>query len=97
MKRRSGKTPPDQDNPEWTAEAVSSARPAREVLPGLFGNTAAAEMLVPRRGRPPAVAPKQAVSLRLDPDVLAEFRATGPGWQTRINHALREWLNEHQG
>ena len=43
-----------------------------------------------RRGRPPAAAPKTAIKLRLDPDVLAYFRETGPGWQTRINDALRK-------
>ena len=45
-----------------------------------------------RRGeRGPQRAPtKQLVSLRLDPDVLAHFRATGPGWQGRINAALRK-------
>ena len=45
-----------------------------------------------RRGqRGPQKAPtKQLVSLRLDPDVLAHFRATGPGWQSRINAALRK-------
>lgn len=43
-----------------------------------------------RPGRPKAAAPKEAISLRLDPDVLAFFRATGPGWQTRINDALRK-------
>jgi len=43
-----------------------------------------------RRGRPPqGAAPKEAIKLRIDPDVLAHFRATGPGWQTRINEALR--------
>ncbi len=42
-----------------------------------------------RRGRPPASVRKEAVSLRLDPDVLAHFRAKGPGWQSRINAALR--------
>jgi uncharacterized protein (DUF4415 family) len=42
-----------------------------------------------RRGRPPLAAPKQAVKLRLDPEVLAYFRERGPGWQTRINEALR--------
>jgi uncharacterized protein (DUF4415 family) len=42
-----------------------------------------------RRGRPPLDAPKQAVKLRLDPEVLAYFRSTGPGWQTRINDTLR--------
>lgn len=41
------------------------------------------------RGRPKSAAPKQAVSLRLDADVVAHFRATGPGWQSRINAALR--------
>jgi uncharacterized protein (DUF4415 family) len=45
-----------------------------------------------RRGRPAALAPKQAVKLRLDPDVLAALRATGDGWQTRINDMLRASL-----
>lgn len=43
-----------------------------------------------RRGRPPAKAPKEAVSIRLSPDVLEYFRAGGRGWQTRIDAALRE-------
>ncbi len=43
-----------------------------------------------RPGRPRAAAPKEPVSLRLDPDILAHFRATGPGWQSRINTALRK-------
>jgi len=43
-----------------------------------------------RRGRPKSDSPKEAVSLRLDPDVLAHFRAQGPGWQSRINAALRK-------
>lgn len=43
-----------------------------------------------RGGRPKAAAPKELTTLRLDPDVLAHFRATGPGWQTRINEALRK-------
>jgi uncharacterized protein (DUF4415 family) len=42
-----------------------------------------------RRGRPPLEAPKQAIRIRLDADVVEHFRATGPGWQTRINDALR--------
>jgi uncharacterized protein (DUF4415 family) len=42
-----------------------------------------------RRGRPRSAAPKQAIKLRLDPDVLAYFRNLGPGWQTRINATLR--------
>ncbi len=42
------------------------------------------------RGRPKSATPKQAVSLRLDADVVAHYRATGPGWQSRINAALRK-------
>ena len=45
--------------------------------------------LVPRGGRPKKAAPKQAVNIRLDPDVLARFRASGSGWQSRINAILR--------
>jgi uncharacterized protein (DUF4415 family) len=48
------------------------------------------ETLVRRAGRPKKAAPKQAVNLRLDPDVLAHFRDAGPGWQSRINAALRK-------
>jgi uncharacterized protein (DUF4415 family) len=43
-----------------------------------------------RRGRPPLSNPKQAVKLRLDADVLAAYRKTGRGWQTRINADLRK-------
>jgi uncharacterized protein (DUF4415 family) len=43
-----------------------------------------------RRGRPPLPNPKQAVKLRLDADVLAAYRKTGRGWQTRINTDLRK-------
>jgi uncharacterized protein (DUF4415 family) len=43
-----------------------------------------------RRGRPPLPSPKQAVKLRLDADVLAAYRKTGRGWQTRINADLRK-------
>jgi uncharacterized protein (DUF4415 family) len=43
-----------------------------------------------RRGRPPLENPKEAVKLRLDHDVLAAYRRTGSGWQTRINADLRK-------
>jgi uncharacterized protein (DUF4415 family)/uncharacterized DUF497 family protein len=49
-----------------------------------------------RGGRPKLNNPKEPVSLRLDADVLAAFRASGDGWQTRMNNALREWLSEHK-
>ena len=43
-----------------------------------------------KRGRPPSPRPKEALSLRLDPDVVDHFRRTGRGWQSRINAALRK-------
>jgi uncharacterized protein (DUF4415 family) len=42
------------------------------------------------RGRPKSAAPKRAISLRLDDDVVAHFRRSGRGWQSRINAALRK-------
>jgi uncharacterized protein (DUF4415 family) len=43
-----------------------------------------------KRGRPPLEHPKEAVKLRLDHDILAAYRRTGRGWQTRINTDLRK-------
>lgn len=43
-----------------------------------------------RPGRPKAETPKEAINIRLDPDVLAHYRAAGPGWQSRINKDLRK-------
>ena len=80
----------DHDNPEWTEEDFARAK-GPETLPpevlALFPKTAA------RLGRPPKENRKQAVNLRLDPDVLAFFKAGGSGWQSRINAALREKLS----
>src|SRR5436190_23872781 len=42
-----------------------------------------------RRGRPPSERPKRTVKLRLDADVIVAYRATGAGWQSRINADLR--------
>lgn len=43
-----------------------------------------------RPGRPKLDTPKGSINIRLDADVLSHFRATGPGWQSRINEALRK-------
>lgn len=43
-----------------------------------------------RQGGRPAGSSKQAISIRLDADVIAKFKATGPGWQSRINEALKK-------
>jgi uncharacterized protein (DUF4415 family) len=46
------------------------------------------------RGRPKLAETKISTTLRLDADVIAQFKAKGPKWQTRINDALREWLKQ---
>ena len=73
----------DDDNPEWTEEDFARARPLAD-----FPDLAAA--LVRKPGRPPGstTSTRQQVTLRLDREVLARLRATGPGWQTRVNEAL---------
>ena len=38
---------------------------------------------------------KQATTIRLSPDVMTAFKATGAGWQTRIDAALKDWLRTH--
>ncbi len=48
-----------------------------------------------RRGRPKAAITKVHTGIRLDADVLAAFKAQGPGWQSRMNTALRDWLQQH--
>jgi uncharacterized protein (DUF4415 family) len=48
-----------------------------------------------KTGRPKLERPKRPVTVRYDADVIDAFKATGPGWQTRMNDALREWLRTH--
>lgn len=54
------------------------------------------EFVAKKLGRPKLEHPKEQVSIRYDADILATFRASGPGWQTRMNDALREWLETHR-
>jgi uncharacterized protein (DUF4415 family) len=48
------------------------------------------------RGRPKAEVTKERITIRLSPDVVAAFRASGAGWQTRIDAALKDWLKKHR-
>jgi uncharacterized protein (DUF4415 family) len=51
-----------------------------------------------RRGRPVGsrkASPKTQTTIRFDADVLEGLKATGHGWQTRVNDAMREWLKTH--
>lgn len=49
-----------------------------------------------RRGRPAGGTTKISTTIRFDADVLAAFKSTGAGWQTRINEALKDWLSTHR-
>ena len=54
------------------------------------------ELLQFKRGRGrPAGSNKEQVTLRLDAEVLETFKATGTGWQTRINEVLKGWAKHH--
>lgn len=75
----------DPENPEWTEADFARARPASEVLPAdvmaAFGRA---------KGRGPQKArTKVAVNIRLSAEVLDHFKSGGPGWQTRIDEALK--------
>jgi uncharacterized protein (DUF4415 family) len=48
-----------------------------------------------RRGRPRTDSPKVALTVRYDAEVVEAFKATGKGWQTRMNAALKDWLKTH--
>lgn len=49
-----------------------------------------------KRGRPRVENPKKQVTLRLDADIIDTFKSQGAGWQTRMNEALRQAINNHR-
>ncbi len=77
----------DDDLPEWSDEQFARAEFS-------FGGKVirAAQGTLTKAGRPVSENPKKQVTLRLDPDVIEKFRATGKGWQSRINAELRKAL-----
>jgi uncharacterized protein (DUF4415 family) len=58
--------------------------------------TAGLEAYRKSRGRPAGSGKKEAVAIRLDHEVLEVFRNSGPGWQTRINEVLLEWVKRNR-
>lgn len=67
---------------DWSSAVVSA------------GGGVGATILAVRRTRGLGKKPsKQQVAIRLDPDIIEAFKAGGPGWQTRMNAALKEWLS----
>ena len=79
----------DDENPELTEEWFARAIP----FSGLPESLQAKLKRIPRG---PQRAPlKERVTIRLSPEVVAPFRATGDGWQTRLDAALKDWLKTH--
>ena len=58
--------------------------------------TALAAKRKPGQRGPGKMPPKEVINIRLSPEVLSAFRATGNGWQTRVDGALRDWLKKHE-
>ena len=80
----------EEDNIEELEDAFfENARPLKEVFPAL------AEYSHKKLGRPKKLHPKREVKLRIDPNVLESFKATGRGWQTRMNAVLKAWAQQH--
>jgi uncharacterized protein (DUF4415 family) len=74
----------DPDAPEATDSELAQARPFAKAFPQF------AEAIRRARGRPQVDHPKQQISLRLDPDVIAAYKKSGKGWQGRVNEILRK-------
>lgn len=74
----------DVDSPELTDEQIAQGKSFAEALPEL------AASIKRSRGRPRVESPKQAVTLRLDPDTLEKFKATGRDWRARMAEALEK-------
>src|SRR5690625_5859261 len=95
MKRKPNPELIDSDNPELTDADFKRARPAKETLTELLGAEAAEQATRPR-GRPRKTNTKLPLHIRLSPEVVAHFKATGRGWQTRIDEALKEWIEKRE-
>ncbi len=83
----------EPDSRELTEPWSAQALPASVAFPP---EAYAALVAMKRpRGRPKTDETKIFTAIRLDADLLNAFKATGKGWQTRINAALRQYINEH--
>ena len=76
----------DDENPEWTDEMFKQSVRFKEMPKSLQ---------VKLRGRPKAAVTKERITIRLSQEVVAQFRASGDGWQTRVDAALKDWLKTH--
>ena len=83
----------DPNSPELTDEWFATAQPAAKVLDAGVYKSLVAMKRSP--GRPRVEQTKVFTGIRLDAEVVASFKASGKGWQTRMNDALKDWLRTH--
>lgn len=81
----------DPESRELGAQWFAEAKPASAAM----SPEAYAALVKRPRGRPKADETKVFTAIRLDADLLEAFKATGKGWQTRVNSALRQFIAEH--
>ena len=80
----------DDENFEWSAKELKKSKTFRDLPQSLQTKLASRKL----RGAQ-ALPTKISTTIRLSSDVIEAFKASGSGWQTRIDLALREWLREH--
>jgi len=73
----------DAENPEWVDDDFRRSKPASELPPAILA-------AFPRTRGPQKIPTKIPVSIRLSRDVVEHFKASGPGWQSRIDETLRK-------
>ena len=93
IKTRSGRVL-QLPTPEEDAIVTAAANADPDAVPLTDAEWETVKPLV-RRGRPLGSGTKTQVTLRLDVEVLEKFKASGDGWQTRINEALKSWVRTH--
>ena len=86
MRKKSNPELIDAENPEWTDEMFKQSVRFEEIPESLRAKLC---------GRPKAAVTKERIAIRLSQEFVAQFRASGDGWQTRVDAALKDWLKTH--
>ncbi len=73
----------DEENPEWTVADFARAKPFKEIFPEQY-------KAWKKLGRPPVATPKVHIGFRLSADVVTGIRATGRGYNARVEKLLRD-------
>lgn len=88
MANRLPLTDADGEVRELTAEDLNHFKPAAEALPPSLLRKLGVRGVQKTQ-------PKDRITIRLSHDVVERFRASGDGWQTRVDAALKDWLKDH--